>query len=64
MSESHSPKDLAHDLVDELKSLEHEADEGASARTPAIVLSGLTVVLAAVVVTVLILAFLAYYLTK
>jgi hypothetical protein len=59
-----SPKELAHDLVEEVKSLEHEAEEGASARTPAIVLSGITVVVSAVVITVLVLAFLAYYLTK
>ena len=59
-----SPRELAHDLVEEVRSLEHEAEEGASARTPAIVLSGITVVVSAVVVTVLVLAFLAYYLTK
>jgi hypothetical protein len=58
------PGDLAHDLVEEVKSLEHEAAEGASARTPAIVLSGITVVVGAVVVTVLVVALLAYYLTK
>jgi hypothetical protein len=59
-----TPKELGHDLVEEIKSLEHEAEEGASARTPAIVLSGITVVLGAVVITVLVLALLAYYLTK
>ena len=59
-----TPKELGHDLVEEIKSLEHEAEEGASARTPAIVLSGITVVLGAVVITVLVIALLAYYLTK
>jgi hypothetical protein len=59
-----SPKELAQDVVEEVKSLEHEAEEGASARTPAIVLSGVTVVVLAVVIVVLVLAFLAYYLTK
>ncbi len=58
------PGDPAHHLVDEVKSLEHEAAEGKSARTPAIVVSGITVVVGAVVVTVLVLALLAYYLTK
>ena len=58
------PGELAHDLVEEVKSLEHEAAEGSSARTPAIVLSGITLVLAAVVITVLVVALLAYYLTK
>jgi hypothetical protein len=59
-----TPKELAHDLVEEVKHLEHEAEEGASARTPAIVLGGVGVVVSAVVMTVLVLAFLAYYLTK
>jgi hypothetical protein len=59
-----TPKELAHDLVEEVKHLEHEAEEGASARTPAIVLGGVGVVVSAVVITVLVLAFLAYYLTK
>ena len=59
-----TPRELAHELVEEVKSLEHEAEEGASARTPAIVLSGIMLVVGAVVVTVLILAFLAYCLTK
>ena len=58
------PGELAHDVVEEVKSLEHEAAEGASARTPAIVLSGLTLILAAIVATVLVVALLAYYLTK
>jgi len=59
-----SPRELAHDLVEEVKSLEHEAEEGASARTPAIVVGGVAVVAGAVVVVVLVVAFLAYYLTK
>jgi hypothetical protein len=58
------PGELAHDVVEEVKSLEHEAAEGESARTPAIVLSGITVVVAVIVATVLIVALLAYYLTK
>ena len=58
-----SPRELAHDLMEEVKSLEHEAEEGASARTPAIVLSGITLVVSAIVLTLLILAFLAYYLS-
>jgi hypothetical protein len=56
-------KELAHEVVDEVKSLEHEAEEGRSARTPAIVLSGVAAVVTTVVVIVLILAFLAYYLS-
>jgi hypothetical protein len=57
-------RDLAHDVVEEVKQLEHEAEEGETARTPLIVLSGVTIVVTAVVVTVLVLAFIAYYVTK
>jgi hypothetical protein len=58
------PRDLAHDVVEEVKSLEHEAEEGASARTPAIVLSGITLVVGAIVVTLLVIASLAYVLSQ
>jgi uncharacterized membrane protein len=57
-------RDLAHEVVEEVKHLEHEAEVGESARTPLIVVSGVAIVVTAIVVTVLILAFLAYYLTK
>jgi hypothetical protein len=59
-----TPRELAHDLVDEVKSLEHEAEVGASARTPAIVAGGIVVVVGVIVIVVLALALLAYYLTK
>ena len=59
-----SARDLAHDVVEEVKQLEHEAELGETARTPVIVLSGVAIVVTAIVVTVLVLAFLAYYLTK
>ena len=58
------PKHVVHEVVEEVKQLEHEAEVGASARTPLIVLSGISLVVGAVVVVVLILAFTAYYLTK
>jgi len=57
-------RDLAHEVVEEVKQLEHEAELGETARTPVIVLSGVAIVVTAIVVTVLVLAFLAYYLTK
>jgi hypothetical protein len=53
-----------HDAVEEVKSLEHEAEEGESARTPLILVSGVTVVVGAAVLVLLILAFTAYYLAK
>jgi len=59
-----SARELAHEVVEEVKHLEHEAEVGETARTPLLVLSGVAIVVTAVVVTVLVLAFLAYYLTK
>lgn len=53
-----------HDAVEEVKSLEHEAEEGESARTPAILVGGVGLFVAAVVIVVLALAFTAYYVTK
>jgi hypothetical protein len=57
-------RELAHEVVEEVKHLEHEAEEGETARTPVLVLSGVMIVVTAVVVTVLVLAFIAYYVTK
>jgi hypothetical protein len=59
-----TPKEIVHEVVEEVKDLEHEAELGASPRTPVIVLSGVALVVVAVVAVVLILAFTAYYLTK
>jgi hypothetical protein len=54
---------LAHDAEEKVEELAHEAAEGASPRTPLIVLSGVTLVVAAAVAILLVIAFLAYYLT-
>jgi hypothetical protein len=59
-----SPKELAHDVAEEVKNLEQEAEEGQSARTPLIVLSGITIVVGVIVIVVLVIAFTAYYVTK
>jgi hypothetical protein len=53
-----------HDAVEEVKHLEHEAEEGQSARTPAILVGGVSVFLTIVVIVILALAFTAYYVTK
>jgi t-SNARE complex subunit (syntaxin) len=53
-----------HDTVEEVKHLEHEAELGESARTPAILVSGISVVVTVIVIVVLALAFTAYYVTK
>jgi hypothetical protein len=57
------PKSATHEVGEEVKQLEQEAEEGATARTPLIVLSGVTLVVGAIVVIVLIVAFTAYYLS-
>jgi uncharacterized membrane protein len=59
-----SPKEIAHEVIEEVKDLEREAEVGASARTPAIVISGVAVFVAAVVAILLVIAFTAYYLAK
>jgi hypothetical protein len=59
-----SPKELLHDVIDEVKSLEHEAEEGKTARTPLLVLGGISGVVTAIFVVLVTGALLAYYLTK
>lgn len=56
--------DPIHEVVEEAKKLEHEADEGKSARTPLILIGEVWIFVAIVVVVVLALAFTAYYLAK
>jgi uncharacterized membrane protein len=57
-------KDLEHKVEETVEDLAHEAEEGESARTPLIVVSGVAIVVAAVVATLLVVAFTAYYLTN
>jgi hypothetical protein len=58
------PLKHAEEKVEEkVEELAHEAEEGESARTPLIVVSGVTIVIAVVVAIVLALAFTAYYLS-
>ncbi len=59
-----SPHEIVHDVVEEVKDLEHEAEVGQSARTPFILIGGVGVFVIAVVVVLLVLAFTAYYLAK
>lgn len=53
-----------HKAEEKVEELAHEAEEGQSARTPAIVLSGVTIVLAVIIATLLVVVFAAYYLSK
>jgi hypothetical protein len=57
-------KNLEHKVEEKVEELAHEAEEGESARTPLIVVSGVAIFVAAVVAILLVLAFTAYYLTK
>lgn len=52
------------DVVEEVKHLEHEAEAGESARTPAILVGGVGIFVSIVVIVILALAFTAYYVTK
>ena len=56
--------DPLHEVAEEAKKLEHEADEGKSARTPLILIGEVWIFCAIVVAVVLVIAFAAYYLAK
>jgi hypothetical protein len=60
----HKVGELEHKVEEKVEELAHEAEEGESARTPLIVLSGVTIFVAVVVAILLVLAFTAYYLSK
>ena len=57
-------KDLEHKVEEKVEELAHEAEEGKSARTPLIVVSGVAIFVAIVVAILLVVAFTAYYLSK
>jgi uncharacterized membrane protein len=59
-----SLKDLEHKVEEKVEDLAHEAEEGESARTPLIVLSGVMIFVAVVVAILLVVAFTAYYLNN
>ena len=57
-------KDVVHAVehpVETAKALEHEAEEGASARTPLIVISGITLFLGVIFVILLAIALTLYF---
>jgi hypothetical protein len=56
--------DPLHDVAEEAKKLQHEADEGKSERTPAILIGEVSIFVWIVVAVVLVIAFAAYYLAK
>jgi hypothetical protein len=60
-------KDIAHALehpIETAKALEHEAEEGRSARTPAIALTGVTLVLFVILALMLAITMTLYFLNK
>jgi hypothetical protein len=50
-------------VEEKVEELAHEAEEGTTARTPLLLMSGVLIVVGSVVAVLLILAFLAYYLS-
>jgi hypothetical protein len=57
-------KHILHDVehpIETAKALEHEAEEGASARTPLIVISGITLFLGVIFVILLAIALTLYF---
>jgi hypothetical protein len=59
-----TPKELAHDVAEAVKTLEHEAAEGNTARTPVLLVSGITIFVAVIVTVLLAIAFTAYYIAR
>jgi hypothetical protein len=57
-------KDLEHKVEEKVEEFAHEAEEGQSACTPLLVVSGVAIFVAAIVGILLAVAFTAYYLTK
>ena len=57
-------RDLEHKVEEKVEELAHEAEEGESARTPAIVVSGVAIFVAVVVGILLVISFTAYYLSN
>jgi hypothetical protein len=60
----HKVGELEHKVEEKVEELAHEAEEGESARTPLLVVSGVAIFVAIVVAILLVLAFTAYYLSK
>jgi hypothetical protein len=52
-----------HEAEEKVEELVHEAEEGETARTPFLLVGGVTLVVGAAVAILLVIAFLAYYLS-
>jgi type VI protein secretion system component VasF len=59
-----NPGDLIHDAEDKVEDLIHEAEEGESARTPLIAITGVTLVIAAAAAIMIVVLLVLYYSLK
>ena len=58
------PIELVHEAEQKVEDLAHEAAEGSSARTPAIAITGVALVIAAVAAVMIVVVFVLYYAAK
>jgi hypothetical protein len=58
------PIELVHEAEQKVEDLAHEAAEGSSARTPAIAITGVALVIAAVAAVMIVVVFVLYYAVK
>ena len=61
MSDSHG---IVHEAEEKVEELIHEAEEGESARTPAIAIGGVALVIAAAATVMIVILFVLYYALK
>jgi hypothetical protein len=58
------PIELVHEAEQKVEDLAHEAAEGSSARTPAIAITGVALVIAAIAAVMIVVVFVLYYAVK
>jgi hypothetical protein len=58
------PTELVHDAEQKVEDLAHEAAVGKSARTPAIAITGVALVIAAIATVMVVVVFVVYYAVK
>lgn len=58
------PLELIHEAEQKVEDLAHEAAEGSSARTPAIAISGVALVIAAIAAVMIVVVFVLYHVAK
>jgi hypothetical protein len=58
------PKDIIHEAEEKVEDLIHEAEEGQSARTPAIALTGVTLVILAAASVMIVALLIVYFAVK